>query len=134
MIILRPYQLDGEQRIRQAFAAGKRAPLYVLPTGGGKTITFASMAHSADKRGKRVLILAHRVELVDQIVGALNQFDVRPDVIAAGYSMYHKRSRTGAHHYHTIAVASVHTLVRRLEDYPAPTLIVCDEAHHCAGR
>lgn len=138
MITLRPYQVDGENKIRQAFADGFRAPLYVLPTGGGKTILFASIAHSAQRRGKRVLILAHRVELVDQIDAALMQFDVHPDIIAAGYTRraggrgesrgYAARARGN----HAIAVASVQTLVRRLNDYPAPDLIICDEAHHCA--
>jgi DNA repair protein RadD len=135
MITLRPYQIDGEQQIRQAFADGFHAPLYVLPTGGGKTVLFASIAHSAERRGKRVLILAHRVELVDQIVTALKDFGVNPDIIASGYAR-----RAGGHGgggmyraNHAVAVASVQTLVRRLDQYPAPTLIICDEAHHCAG-
>jgi DNA repair protein RadD len=128
VITLRPYQVDGETKIRQAFAAGFKAPLYVLPTGGGKTILFASIAQSADRRGKRVLILAHRVELVDQIVDALRKFDVNPDIIAAGYQRSKGRFRATDS---AIAVASVQTLVRRLDSYPAPTLIICDEAHHC---
>lgn len=127
MITLRPYQTDGENKIRQSFAQGNKAPLYVLPTGGGKTILFASIAQSADRRRKRVLILAHRVELVDQIVTALRQFDVNPDIIAAGY-----HSTTGRVSNRSIAVASVQTLVRRLDSYVPPTLIICDEAHHCA--
>ena len=110
---------------------GFRAPLYVLPTGGGKTILFASIAQSADRRAKRVLILAHRVELVDQIVTALHQFDVKPDIIAAGYQRSKGRYRATDS---AIAVASVQTLVRRLDSYPAPTLIICDEAHHCAAE
>jgi superfamily II DNA or RNA helicase len=129
LITLRSYQIDGETKIRQAFAAGHRAPLYVLPTGGGKTILFASIAQSADRRGKRVLILAHRVELVDQIVEALRKFDVNPDIIAAGYQRSRGRDRATDC---AVAVASVQTLVRRLDSYPAPTLIICDEAHHCA--
>src|SRR5271170_6800869 len=128
MITLRPCQVDAENRIRLAFASGFKAPLYVLPTGGGKTIIFSSIAHSADRRGKRVLILCHRVELVDQIVTALGQFDVKPDVIAAGYSKRPTRTRNGFRADPSITVASVQTLVRRLAEYPAPTLIVCDEA------
>jgi DNA repair protein RadD len=125
VITLRPYQVDGENKIRQSFAQGFKAPLYVLPTGGGKTVLFASIAQSADRRGKRVLILAHRVELVDQIVTALKQFDVNPDIIAAGY-----HNTTGRVTNRSVAVASVQTLIRRLDLYPAPTLIICDEAHH----
>ena len=126
MLSLRPYQIDGENKIRQAFVQGHKAPLYVLPTGGGKTVLFASIAHSAQRRGKRVMILAHRVELVDQIVSALKQFNVDPDVVAANYARRNSRTE------HTVIVASVQTLAHRMEHIPKPTLIICDEAHHCA--
>lgn len=127
MITLRPYQSTGIAQIRQAFADGFKAPLYVSPTGSGKTTVFAYMAESSEKRGKRILILCHRVELVDQIVERLRQFDVTPEIIAAGYKMGSGRRHLEPRH---VAVASVQTLVRRLDDYPAPTLIAIDEAHH----
>jgi superfamily II DNA or RNA helicase len=130
MITLRPYQQRGIDAIKRAYINGFKAPLYVLPTGGGKTVLFSAMAQSAEARGKRVLILAHRVELVDQIVQALRSFDVTPDIIAAGYNRSAGRFRASNN---AVAVASVQTLVRRLDSYPAPTLVICDEAHHCAG-
>jgi superfamily II DNA or RNA helicase len=130
MITLRAYQSEGIQQIRAAFASGAKAPLYVLPTGGGKTVLFSEIAASSERRGKRVLILAHRVELVDQIVTSLRDFNVTPDIIAAGYIRSGGRGRAANRH---VAVASVQTLVRRLDDYQPPTLIICDEAHHCAG-
>lgn len=128
MITLRHHQSQDIHRIRDAFANGAQAPLYVLPTGGGKTVTFSSIAHSSEQRGKRVLILAHRIELVDQIVRTLNQFDVRPDILAAGYTRMTGPKRANV----PVTVASVDTLIRRLADYPSPTLIICDEAHHVA--
>ena len=127
MIILRHYQSDGIAKIREAFASGARAPLYVSPTGSGKTTVFAAIAESSEKRGKRVLILCHRVELVDQIVERLGQFGVYPEIIAAGYNRSAGRERVGNR---SVAVASVQTLIRRLDSYSAPTLIVADEAHH----
>lgn len=130
MITLRPYQIEGETQIRQAYMDRFRAVLYVLSTGGGKTLLFASIAFSAMRRGRRVLILCHRVELVDQIIAALKLFGVDVDIIAAGYQRSTGRERAGNR---AIAVASVQTLVRRLDSYPPPTLIICDEAHHCAG-
>ena len=126
-VTLRPYQSDGIAKIRQAFAAGAKAPLYVLPTGGGKTVLFSAIAESSQRRAKRVLILCHRVELIDQIVSSLKEFDVRPDVIAAGYS---RGTGNKASVNRPVTVASVQTLVRRLDDYPAPTLIIVDECHH----
>lgn len=127
MIQLRDYQLEGERRIRQAFADGFKAPLFVMPTGSGKTYLFASIAHSAERRGRRVLIVCHRVELVEQIVDALKKFDVNPDIIAAGYH------RGGAFKNNPVAVASVQTLIRRLKDYAPPTLIIIDESHHAVN-
>jgi DNA repair protein RadD len=120
---LRPYQSALIERVRQAFREGANAPLMVLPTGGGKTVCFVFISRSAAERGKRILILAHRIELIDQICGALRQFDVAPDIIASGYP------RATSH----ICVASVQTLGRRLKgDLPQFDLIVCDEAHHVA--
>jgi DNA repair protein RadD len=125
MITLRPYQTEGIAQIRAAYSAGFKAPLYVLPCGGGKTRMFSHMAESSERRGKRVLILVHRVELVDQVVESLKDCDVTPDIIAGGYA------RKQIHR--PVAVASVQTLVRRLDSYPAPTLIVVDECHHAAA-
>lgn len=91
------------------------------------------MAESAEKRGKRVLILCHRVELVDQIVSRLREFDVNPDIIAAGYGRLARQKGYKYKVTQAVTVASVQTLVRRIDTYPPPTLIICDEAHHCAG-
>jgi len=122
MISLRPYQTDGVNAIRVAFRKFRRV-LYVLGTGGGKTRIFSYIAHNASLRGKRIVILCHRTELVDQIVEALNDLDVTPDIVAAGY----QRRRS------PVIVASVFTLVRRLDDIPEPDLIVVDECHHCSS-
>lgn len=122
---LRPYQERAISEIRQAFADGARAPLLVSPTGSGKTVTFSAIAESSRQRGKRVLILCHRIELVDQIVAALGQFGIEPQIIAADYPYRH-----GNPH---VAVASVQTLIRRLHAVHEPTLIVVDECHHAAS-
>ena len=127
MITARAYQTQVMQQIKDAYVAQAVAPIVVMPTGSGKTTVFASMAESAEKRGKRVLILCHRIELVDQIVDRLKEFAVTPDIIAAGYNRSAGRERVGNR---SIAVASVQTLVKRLDSYAAPTLIVIDECHH----
>lgn len=130
MIILRPYQADGVQKIRDAFASGFKSPLYVAPTGSGKTRIFSHIAQSSERRGRRALILCHRIELVDQIVQALHECDVTPEIIAASYRRSGGRSRVGNR---AVAVASVQTLIRRLGSYAPPTLIIADEAHHFAN-
>lgn len=88
---------------------------------------FSAIAESSEKRGRRVLIMAHRIELVDQIVSSLRNFDVTPDIIAASYGRSAGRHRAANR---SIAVASVPTLASRLESYTPPTLIICDECHH----
>ena len=122
MITLRPYQFKAVEDIRGAFREGAKSPLFVLATGGGKTCIFSHITHSAMERGRRVTILVHRIELIDQIVKALRAADVEPDVIAAGY----------LRHSSPVAVASVQTLARRIDRVSAPDLIVIDEAHHVA--
>ena len=85
-ITLRPYQQDAIDRIRRAYSAGIRRVLYVAPTGSGKTIIFTFIASSATRKAKRVLVLAHRAEIIDQISSALAAMDVAHGVIAPGSS------------------------------------------------
>lgn len=120
MISLRPYQADMMERVRAEYRGGARTVLMVAPTGSGKTVCFSWLAHSAMAKGNRVLILAHRSELLDQIADTLAKFDVPHGFIAAG------RTPSGA----PVQVASVQTLANRLAFTAAPDLIVIDEAHH----
>jgi DNA repair protein RadD len=118
---LRPYQKKLVEDVRAAFRAGKRSPLIVLPTGGGKTVVFCHMVRAAYDKGLRVLILAHRVELLDQISRALTREDVPHAVVSPGYQP-DRRQR--------VQVASVFAYVRCMDRYDEPQLIVCDECHH----
>jgi len=118
---LRPYQADAVTELRQAYASGARAPLFVLPTGGGKTFTFVFVGQSAVERGNRVLILVHRQELLMQASRSLTAMGVKHGLIAAGHVT------TGD----PVQVASVQTLIRRLDKQPFHfDLIIVDEAHH----
>ena len=120
-ITLRPYQDAIIQKARANFVMGRRSQLLVLPTGGGKTVCFSYMAGRAVEKGLRVWILAHRVELLDQISRTLREFAVPHGVIAPGYIADRRKP---------VQVASVFTLARRLERYDPPDLIIVDEAHH----
>ena len=123
-VTLRPYQDAAIQGLRDAFAVGYHSPLLVLPTGGGKTVTFSFMASRLAANGKRLAILVHRDELVDQVSETLARFDVPHGYIAAG-RLYDKR--------HRVHVASVQTLARRMDRVAVPDYVICDEAHHCIG-
>lgn len=111
---LRPYQTTAVAEIEAAIAAGEH-PLYVLPTGGGKTTCFTYIARNFPGR---VCIVMHRRELIAQTCRALGE--TPHGVIQSGV-----RPRPHAR----IQVASIQTLVNRLNRYEFD-LIIIDEAHH----
>jgi superfamily II DNA or RNA helicase len=119
---LRPYQVDAVGRVRDALRRSRRV-LLASPTGSGKTIMFAWLAMAVAAHGSRILILAHRQEIADQISEALTAFSVPHGLIAAG------RPTSGE----PVQVAMVLTLVNRLHRYDVVDiydLVVVDEAHH----
>jgi DNA repair protein RadD len=121
MIKIRDYQNVGITSIRSAFTAGIRAILYVLGTGGGKTIIFSVISHLTGQNKKRVLILVHRVELLRQTSKALMKFNIQHGMINPLFSP----------NYHlAVQVGSVQTVVNRLDKIQPPHLIIIDEAHH----
>ena len=63
---LRPYQQEAREAIFEQWDSGVKKTLLVLPTGCGKTIVFAKVTEDCVRRGGRVLILAHRGELLKQ--------------------------------------------------------------------
>ena len=64
MFELRPYQAEAKQAILAAWDEGYRKTLLVLPTGCGKTVVFSSVTENQVNKGHRVLIMAHRGELL----------------------------------------------------------------------
>lgn len=121
---LRDYQQQAINDLRSAMQQGARAPLLCLPTGGGKTIILASIAAQAAARGRQVLILVHRRELIHQTASKLQWAGLEHGIIAAG----HPASD------HAVQIASVQTLVRRLSRMAwSPSLVIIDEAHHAAA-
>lgn len=66
MIPLRDYQVETVRLVRQRIGAGRRRPLLVLPTGGGKTVIASAIVDSGYRKHSRVLFLAHRRELIRQ--------------------------------------------------------------------
>jgi superfamily II DNA or RNA helicase len=98
--------------------------LLVAPTGSGKTVIFSYVTANAAAKGNRTLVLVHRAELLNQTHAALSQLEVPHGLIAAGKT---------ADHSHLTQVASVQTLIRRLDHVRPPDLIVIDEAHHATA-
>lgn len=122
-IQLRDYQLSGVNAIRDRFRAGDRNVLFQLPTGGGKTVVFSYITEGASRKGNRVLILVHRQELIRQTSQSLTDIGVTHGIIAPGFTPS----------WDNVQVASVQTLVRRLNKVHAPQLIISDECHHAGA-
>ncbi len=125
---LRAYQQEAKDAIRKEWAVGARKTLLVLPTGCGKTIVFADLAKDLVKEGERVLILAHRQELLTQAA----------EKIAAATGLgcaVEKAESSCLNSFYQITVGSVQSLMRpkRLEKFSAEYFdtIIIDEAHHC---
>lgn len=124
MITLFPDQEEWISGLRSSFQRGNTSPLGVLPTGGGKTVCFSYLTSRLVQNGKRVALLCHRDELVDQISATLSRFDVRHGLVVSG-GLYDRRLL--AH------VMSVMTLVKRLDRIAVPDYVIIDEAHHGAA-
>jgi DNA repair protein RadD len=122
---LRAYQAEAVEQLRDAYRHGARAPLLVLPTGGGKTVVFSHIAAAAVAKGRSVLVLVHRRELIRQAAEKLTTAGVAHGIIAPGYAATAD----------AVQVASVQTLARRLEGMrqAPPRLVIVDEAHHAVA-
>tara|TARA_R110002012_G_scaffold43120_2_gene116771 strand:+ start:111 stop:1706 length:1596 start_codon:yes stop_codon:yes gene_type:complete len=83
MIKLRDYQQQAVDQIRYFFKKGNHAILQA-PTGAGKTVIFSYIAQNAASKGKKVLVLTNRTELLTQTGGSLKDFGVDPYLIRAG--------------------------------------------------
>lgn len=120
---LRPYQLQALDEASQAFRSHRRVVL-VAPTGAGKTTIAAEIIRRSTERGRRIVFLAHRKELIEQCSTRLDQFGIDHGVIMAN----HQRDRP----HLPVQVASVQTLIHRDLEAP-PSLIIIDEAHRCTA-
>lgn len=133
-ITLRNYQKDAVDKVRSSLASGNRAPLLVLPTGGGKTTIFSYVTSSAAKKGKCVYLIAHRAELVKQISMTLARFGTPHQIVApqsivrqSQIEQFKTYGKSLVDPSSKVFVASVQTLVKRIGTYKAPDLIVVDE-------
>lgn len=124
---LRPYQQEAKEAVLGEWNSGNKKTLLVLPTGTGKTIVFAKITEECVRRGKRVLILAHRGELLDQASDKIRK--------ATGLcSAVEKAEQSCVGSWYRVVVGSVQTLMRekRLAGFSNDyfNTIIIDEAHH----
>ena len=126
-ITLRPYQAESIAAIEGEWKQGHRRTLLVLPTGCGKTIVFCKLTENRVRAGERVLILAHRGELLQQAADKLLK--------ATGLRCaVEKAEESCLDSWYRVTVGSVQSLMRekRLSQFPPDYFgtIVIDEAHH----
>lgn len=130
--MLRDYQSEICGKINKAFET-HRSVMMQMPTGTGKTIVLASLVQQflniddnmSHSQRCRVLIVAHRIELIEQTGAFLSHFGIDYGVIAGG-----KCPAT----FHRVMVASIQTLSKNLDIDFAPSLVVIDEAHHALAK
>lgn len=125
---LRPYQAEAKAAVFEQWDKGALKTLVVLPTGCGKTIVFAKVAEDCVRQGYRVLILAHRGELLEQ---AADKIKKSTNLGCAT----EKAEQTCLGSWFRITVGSVQSMQRekRLSQFSENyfNVIIIDEAHHC---
>ena len=125
---LRPYQIEARDAVLSEWQDGRARTLLVLPTGTGKTIVFSAVIAERVAAGERVLVLAHRGELLDQAADKLRK---STGLMCA----VEKAEESCLGSWFRVVVGSVQTLMRpqRLAQFPAGYFgtIIIDEAHHC---
>lgn len=127
MIQLRPYQEESKRAVFNEWEQGILKTLLVLPTGTGKTIVFAAITNDCVGKGERVLILAHRGELLEQAADKIKK--------ATGLECaVEKAEESCLNSWYRITVGSVQSLMRekRLSQFDKHYFdtIIIDEAHH----
>ena len=130
MFELRPYQKKFIDDIQKQFIrlsnekkkiARKGRVCGVMPCGAGKTLATADMTKKSAAKGKRVVFMVHRKELIEQTSKTFSAMDIDHGIIASGVKPNYDC---------LVQIASVQTLVRRLDKMPPPDFLIVDECHH----
>lgn len=125
---LRPYQQEAKQAVFHEWDTGNLKTLLVLPTGCGKTVVFAKITEECVRSGERVLILAHRGELLEQAADKIGK--------ATGLKCAVEKAEDSCiGSWYRVVVGSVQSLMRekRIGQFTSDYFdtIIVDEAHHC---
>lgn len=106
---LRPYQIQAMNDIRRCYSQGYKSPVLVANCGWGKSCTAAEIAKLSCAKGNRVLVIAHRIELIEQLQSTFEWWGVPSDMCD---------------------IMMVQSATKKLDKLPDYDFIICDEAHH----
>lgn len=121
---IRKYQQDAVDNIRRSLAGGNRRVLLQLATGSGKTRIASEIIRLATVKGKKVLFLAPRRELIYQAAEAFQRQGIYPGTIMAGEMPKHANVQVASFDtLHARAIRSNRILM------PEADLVIVDEAH-----
>lgn len=124
---LRPYQQEAREAVWHEWDSGHARTLLVMVTGGGKTIIFARIIADCVMRGERVLVLAHRGELLEQAADKLERSTGLKCAVE-------KADQTCLDSWYRVVVGSVQSIQqpKRLQKFDPNFFdtIIVDEAHH----
>lgn len=121
---LRQYQQDAIQALRQEIAAGRRRIGLSSATGSGKSRIMLEMALSAARKGKRVVVICDRIQLVQQMSGHMHGAKLSHGIL---------QGENSKAEYLPVLVASIQTVAKRgLQE--GADLVLIDEFHGCGGR
>ena len=120
------YQSEANDAVWKYMAEKSGNPVVVLPTGAGKSLLIALLIQQALEFGGRVVVLAHRKELLQQ-----NADEIRgliPGVDVGIYSAGLKKKEI----HNAVVVAGIQSVFRKAEDLGRRHLILVDECHLCS--
>ena len=120
---LRDYQHEAIEHTWRWLKTAKTAPVIVLPTGSGKSIVIAELARRVVELKRRVIVLAHRAELVDQ--NALELRGLAPSLDVGIYSAGLRQRDTER----DVVFAGIQSVVNRAPEFGSRSLVMVDEAH-----
>jgi DNA repair protein RadD len=116
---LRPYQLEAVQATISHFRRSSEAAVIVLPTGAGKSLVIAELARLARRR---ILVLAHVKELVEQNHDKYQHYGFEASIFAAGLKRKENKEQ--------VVFGSVQSVARNLDSFNNEfSLLIIDECH-----
>ena len=121
---LRDYQLEIKATVETLFSNGCRSVMCQMPTGTGKTVVLSSIIKEFlgdDRAGSQVLVVAHRREILEQIIDTLKTNELSAELSRG-----------------SLVVESIQRLTARFKvsdgSLPTPSFVIIDEAHHSQAK